>query len=172
MNIIDLQITDIKPYANNPRKNETAIEQVGKSIEAYGFMQPLVVDKNNIIIVGHTRYYAAMDLDLKTIPVLIATDLNDDQCKAYRIADNKTGEFSEWDYDLLRTEIKNISDLFTGFEVGELEKLFNIGEESKDFSNVMTEKYSVRIDCDNEEHQQRLYEEFKKRGLKCQVLSL
>ena len=123
MNIVDIRLEEIKPYPNNPRNNETAIEQVKKSIGQFGFRQPIVVDKNNIIIVGHTRYYAASELKLITVPVLVASDLNDKQCKAYRIADNKTNEFAKWDIDLLRDEFMDLAGCFTGFTDAEINEL-------------------------------------------------
>lgn len=123
MIIIDVPINEVKPYKNNPRQNEKAIEQVRQSIESYGFKQPIVVDKNDIIVVGHTRFYAALDLDLEVVPVLVADDLSDAECKAYRIADNKTSEFAEWDMDLLKIELNEVDDLFTGFSVEELNDL-------------------------------------------------
>jgi len=125
MNIIEIEIDQIKPYLNNPRNNEKAISQVASSIFEYGFKQPIVVDKDYIIIVGHTRFYAAQELKLKTVPILIANDLTEIQCKAYRIADNKTNEFAEWDIDLLTEELKSVDGLFTAFSDNEIAELCN-----------------------------------------------
>lgn len=135
MKINDMKLSAIHPYKKNPRQNESAIEGVKESIKAFGFQQPIVVDKKNTIIVGHTRYYASIDLDLSNVPVVVASKLTPKQVRAYRIADNKTNEFSEWDFDLLKTELKNIDELFTGFTDTEIEDLLN----SKDVVNKSSE---------------------------------
>lgn len=103
-----LNIDDIKPYENNPRKNDKAIEPVAKSIKEYGFRVPIVIDKNNVIVAGHTRYKACKQLGIDKVPCVIADDLSEDQIKAYRIADNKTAEYAEWDFELLEIELNDI----------------------------------------------------------------
>lgn len=121
MQIVDMAVKDIRPYANNPRDNKLAIEKVAESIKAYGFQQPIVVDRDGVIIVGHTRYAAAQELGLETVPCIVADGLTDKQAKAYRIADNKTADFSIWDNKKLLEELDEIpDDLFTGFADGEL----------------------------------------------------
>ena len=124
-----LEIEKIIPYARNPRKNQD-IDKVASSIKEYGFQQPLVLDKDNIIIVGHTRFSAAKKLGLKKIPCLIADKLTNAQVKAYRIADNRVAEESKWDNELLNLELielqKDNVDLESlGFEQEELNKIFN-----------------------------------------------
>lgn len=101
MEVKDLKMSDIRPYENNPRFNDDAVEAVANSIQEFGFKQPIVVDSEGVIIVGHTRYKAAQELGLETVPVLVADDLTEDQVKAYRLADNKVGELATWDYQLL-----------------------------------------------------------------------
>jgi len=123
-----LEIDKIVPYARNPRKNQD-IDKVASSIKEYGFQQPLVLDKDNIIIVGHTRFSAAKKLGLKKIPCLIADKLTNAQVKAYRIADNRVAEESKWDNELLNLELielqkDNIDLENLGFESAELEKIF------------------------------------------------
>lgn len=110
MQIQYLKIDQITPYEKNPRKNEAAIAPVMESIKQFGFKSPIIVDKDNIIINGHTRYKAARRLGLDTVPVIIATDLTPEQVKAFRLADNKTAEFAEWDFDLLDEELKSLLD--------------------------------------------------------------
>ena len=110
MQITEKAITDIKPYANNPRKNKKAIEFVANSIKEFGFKQPVVIDINNEIIAGHTRLEAAKKLKLKTVPCILANDLTDEQVKAYRLADNKTAEFAEWDEDVLKLELLELQE--------------------------------------------------------------
>ena len=124
-----LEIDKIVPYARNPRKNQD-IDKVASSIKEYGFQQPLVLDKDNIIIVGHTRFSAAKKLGLKKIPCLIADKLTESQVKAYRIADNRVAEESKWDNELLNLELielqkDNIDLENLGFESAELEKIFS-----------------------------------------------
>lgn len=111
MNILDMNIKDLKPYEKNPRKNENAVEYVANSIKEFGFKVPIVVDKNNVIVAGHTRYKAAKKLGLKEVPVIIADDLTEEQVKAFRLADNKVGELATWDADLLGEELSDILDL-------------------------------------------------------------
>ena len=109
MDIEMMDIKDIHPYAKNPRRNDDAVQSVANSIRDFGFKQPIVVDKEHIIIVGHTRYKAAKKLKLKQVPVLVADDLTEEQAKAYRIADNSAGSASTWDYDLLMGELQGIT---------------------------------------------------------------
>lgn len=118
MKIIDLQTSEIIPYENNPRFNESAIDAVANSIKEFGFKQPIVIDKNNVIIVGHTRLLASKKLGLKKVPCVVADDLTEKQIKAYRLADNKVGELAEWDFSKLEEEMKDIDlNMFDfGFE--------------------------------------------------------
>ncbi len=123
-----IDIGRVIPYARNPRKNEAAITKVAASIKEYGFRQPIVVDEEMVIIAGHTRLQAAQSLELKKVPVHIATGLTNAQVKAYRLADNRTHEDAEWDEELLAIELGELNDLdfdlnLTGFEAIELEEL-------------------------------------------------
>lgn len=104
-------IKDIKPYGKNPRKNDDAVPYVAESIKQFGFKVPIVIDKNNVIVAGHTRYKAAKKLGFKSVPCIIADDLTDEQIKAFRLADNKVSEKAEWDLDLLDSEIEGIFDI-------------------------------------------------------------
>ena len=128
MEIKQFKLTDIKPYTKNPRK-KIDIEKVANSIKEFGWQQPIVVDKNNIIIAGHSRYEAAKMLKEDTVPVLVA-NISEDKAKGYRIADNKTNQYSEWDYDLLHNEFQDlIKDNFElsklGFNNNELDSILN-----------------------------------------------
>lgn len=111
MKITNKNIKDIIPYGNNPRYNEKSVQYVANSIREFGFQQPIVVDKDNVIIVGHTRYLASKLIGLNTVPVVVADMLSDEQVRAYRLADNKVGESSEWDMALLNEELENIIDI-------------------------------------------------------------
>ena len=125
MDIIEKNLNEIEPYEKNPRKNDHAVEYVANSIKEFGFKVPIVIDKNGIIVAGHTRYKASKKLGLKKIPCIIADDLTDEQIKAYRLADNKVSEKSEWDFDLLGEELDEIFDIDMvdfGFEFSEDEE--------------------------------------------------
>ena len=120
-----MPITDVVPYDKNPRNNAGAVESTANSIKEFGWQQPIVVDKDNIIIVGHTRLKAAEKLNLDTVPVVVADNLSDEQVKAYRLADNKTGELADWDMALLSEELEGIAELDMGdfgFELAEDEE--------------------------------------------------
>lgn len=122
MQITDKPLKALHPYERNPRKNDKAVKAVAKSIEEFGFKVPLVIDSDNVIVAGHTRFKAAMKLGLDKVPCVIADDLSPDQIKAFRLADNKVGELAEWDDDLLLQELNDIEmDMevfgFDGFDV-------------------------------------------------------
>jgi len=128
MKITDVKIQNIKPYHDNPRVNNDAIDVVKKSLEEFGFQQPLVLDKDNVIIVGHTRYAAATQLGYETVPCFIADNLTEEKIKAYRIMDNKSAEYASWNYGLLTKEITDLLELdynieLTGFTDEELADL-------------------------------------------------
>lgn len=111
MEIKMIKVDDLKPYENNPRFNDEAVEYVAKSIKEFGFKVPIVVDKNGVIVAGHTRYKASLELGLKEVPCIVADDLTDEQIKAFRLADNKVGELAGWNYDLLNIELDDIQEL-------------------------------------------------------------
>lgn len=111
MEVKNVSISKIKPYENNPRDNEAGVDAVANSIKEFGWQQPIVVDKDNVIIVGHTRYKAAKKLGMDKVPVVVADNLSPEQVKAYRLADNKTGELTDWDMGLLDDELADIADI-------------------------------------------------------------
>lgn len=115
MNVIQTPIENIKPYGNNPRYNNSAVSRVAMSISQFGFQQPIVVDKDFVVIAGHTRLRAAQELKLSVVPVVIA-DLAPEKARAYRIADNRVAEHSDWDVNLLKVELTGIES-----ELGSLE---------------------------------------------------
>ena len=108
MEIINRKIDEIIPYENNPRSNDEAVDYVAKSIEEFGFKVPIILDKNNIIVTGHTRLKAAKKLGLKEVPTIMADDLTDEQIKAFRLADNKVSEYATWNDDLLNIELQDL----------------------------------------------------------------
>lgn len=105
------KINEIIPYKNNPRKNDDAVDDVANSIKEFGFKVPIVIDKNNEIVAGHTRYKASKKLGLKEVPCIIADDLSGEQIKAFRLADNKVSEKAEWDIDILNDELDDILNI-------------------------------------------------------------
>ena len=132
-----IELSEIIPYERNPRKNDKAVDVVVKSIKEFGFKNPILLDRNNVIVAGHTRLKAAQKLGLKKVPVIWAEDLTPEQVRAFRIMDNKSHEYAEWDFELLKQEfgdLKNVDyDLeFTGFEDRELAELFGV-ERDEDF---------------------------------------
>lgn len=115
MQIIDLPIDEITPYENNLRNNEASVKAVAASIREFGFKVPIVIDSNGVIIAGHTRHKAALQLGLETVPAIRADDLTDEQVQAFRLADNKTAELAEWDFDKLNAELSELS----GFDMSQ-----------------------------------------------------
>lgn len=111
MKIIEKSINDLTPYENNPRKNDKSVDYVANSIQQFGFKVPIVIDSSGVIVAGHTRYKAAVKLKMETVPCIVADDLTEEQIKAFRLADNKVGESSQWDMDLLADELDGILDL-------------------------------------------------------------
>lgn len=109
MNIITMALKNIKPYKNNPRKNDKAVQFVMKSIQEFGYLVPIVIDKNNEIVAGHTRYKALKKLGIQQVPCVVADELTEDQIKAFRIADNSVSDVAEWDITKLAVELSDIS---------------------------------------------------------------
>ena len=125
MKVKMVALEDVVPYARNPRKNMAVISKVSASLKEFGWQQPVVVDKDMVVIAGHTRLEAARTLDMKKVPVQIADKLTDAQVKAYRIADNRVSQEAEWDIDLLKLELSDLDGLdydllLTGFDDDEL----------------------------------------------------
>lgn len=134
MEIITKKINEVIPYENNPRKNDEAVDYVASSIKDFGFRVPIIIDKDNVIVAGHTRLKAAKQLGLKEVPCIMADDLTEEQIKAFRLADNKVGESSKWDYLLLSSELEeivgiNMSDY--GFLDGDYDIDWNKDEKEK-----------------------------------------
>ena len=139
MNIINIPIGEIKPYKKNPRKNDHAVDAVAASIKEFGFLVPMVIDKNNEIVCGHTRYKAAIKLGMREVPCVIAEELTPKQIKAFRLADNKVSELAEWDFDLLKDELNGLLD----FDMNQ----FGFCEEAKEktVDEVEEDDYEVEL---------------------------
>lgn len=110
MKIIEKRLEDIRPYDNNPRLNDKAVPAVAESLKEFGWQQPIVIDRDGVIVAGHTRYKAALELGLKTAPCKYADELTPEQVNAYRLADNKTAELAEWDAEKMAEELAKCAD--------------------------------------------------------------
>ena len=169
MNIVEKKLSELQPYENNPRKNDTAVPYVAESIKRYGFKVPIIIDKDGVIVAGHTRYLASIELGLKTVPCIVADDLNEEQIKEFRLVDNKTSEFAGWDFDMLETELQELdfdAEVF-GFEI-------NIEDEDPaDIKEVeYHENISVVIECDNDEEAEDVFMKLTEEGYKCRISTL
>jgi ParB-like chromosome segregation protein Spo0J len=174
-----------QPVANarNARKiTPKAVDQVAASLQEFGFRQPIVVDAQGVVVVGHTRLLAAKQLKLTTVPVHVARDLTKAQIQAYRIADNRTSEETDWDRELLYVEMSELAEEFvdlnsvTGFDVAEISDLLGYHEDvtaPEDDASAKERKtiLGIAIACDTELQQRELLEEFERRSLKCRVLA-
>lgn len=136
MVIQERNLGEIRPYEKNPRKNDAAVKYVAESIKQFGFKVPIVIDRDGVIVAGHTRYKAAKKLKLETVPCIVADDLNEEQIKAFRLADNKVAEKAEWDFDLLSSE---------------LDDLFNFDMAAFGFDDAPDEEEPLEVDEDSYE---------------------
>ena len=143
-----------KPYAKNPRRNDAAVEKVAASIREFGWAQPIVVDGDGVIIIGHTRLKAAKKLGLKTVPVLVRADLSPEQVAALRLADNKTAELAEWDEPLLAAELDalvgavDMEQFGFGEELDALEPPANLDGEDADKPFVLKLTFKTAGECE------------------------
>lgn len=153
MTIQMMKITEIKPYDNNPRKNDDAVDEVASSIKAFGFKNPIIVDKDMVIIAGHTRLKAALKLGLTMVPVIVASDLNPDQANALRLADNKTAEIAKWDKKKLEEELKQINWEILGIN------MTDVG-----FDDIFASEFQEVVDDDFDEGQYLSAEPYSHQG--------
>lgn len=171
-------IGDIKPYENNPRDNDDAVDATANSIKRFGWQQPIVVDNDGVIVAGHTRYKAAKKLGLKHVPVVQAvhgdgTPLTDEEIKAYRLADNKTGELADWNFDMLNDELDEIRDIDMsqfGFDDSDKEINDEADVDSIDLSDNVEEKFELKVECQDEKSLEDLYDRLQKEGYTCNIL--
>ena len=160
MQIVEMPVGELVPYENNPRKNDGAVEAVANSIKEFGFKVPIVVDRRNVIIAGHTRLRAAKLLGLETVPVIRAEDLTEEQVNAFRLADNRTQELAEWDFEMLNEEMRKLSEIdMTQFGFERMQssmdewqagrkKFGEVGEEDEDYQ-AFVDKFAVKKTTDD-----------------------
>lgn len=140
-----LAVSELVPYANNPRKNKKAINSVAKSIKDFGFRVPIVVDENKVIVCGHTRYEACKKLGMKKVPCIMADDLNEEQVKAFRLVDNNVAAYSTWDEDALAAEIEELGIDMAQYGFG-IDKALKAGEEI-DVDEFDDEQFKYTCPC-------------------------
>ena len=143
----DVPIDRIKAYENNPRRiSESAVKAVINSIREFGFKVPVVIDENNVIVTGHTRLLAAREMGLTEVPCIVADDLTPEQIKAFRLADNKTSELSNWDFEKLNIELEELTDVDIdmsdfGFNIEESAQTESMSSEEVDADEFAEEKF-------------------------------
>jgi len=192
MKIIEKQTSELVAYNNNPRKNESAVKPVADSISQFGFKQPIVIDGNNIIIAGHTRLQAAKQLGLPTVPCVVADDLTEAEAAAYRLVDNVTAEYADWNVPELQAELMKFPDILADwkFPVLNLEELDRITSEKvgaaiekqdriiqdtiQDTINGRNflSKHAVVVDCADESEQRSVFALLQKSGYNPRVVSI
>lgn len=174
-----VRIEDITPYANNPRDNSGAVDAVAASIQEFGFLNPIEVDDEGVIIRGHTRYAAAQKLGLKEVPVTRADDLTQEQARAWRLADNKTAELAEWDDEKKAAELEDLQAFeptmtvfgFDESEWGEAREEVDDEGEENNRGQLPTNQYAVIVMCKSEAHQEVVYNDLTQRGFNCRVVA-
>ena len=139
MQIVDVKLSDLKPYKRNAKTHPAEqVEHIANSLREFGWKQPIVIDKDNVIVCGHGRLLAAKSLGWETAPCVYADDLTDEQIRAFRLADNKTAE-SDWDFDFLNIELDDITDIDMsqfGFDLGDDEEEDPGQEPDSDFDDI------------------------------------
>lgn len=147
MKIIEKSVEELTPYENNPRKNDGAVDAVAASIREFGFKVPIIIDRDGVIVAGHTRLKAAKKLGMETVPCIIADDLSPKQIQAFRLADNKTAELADWDFDMLSVELSDLDDIDMsefGFDMSEFEEPAEAAEAVKNIGQLMTSRIDGR----------------------------
>lgn len=180
LKIIKRKLETLRPYERNPRNNDEAVPVVAESIRRYGFKVPIVIDSEGVIIAGHTRYKAAQELGLQSVPCIVAEDLSPEQVKAFRLADNKVAEAATWDVELLNAELLELSgtemEMF-GFEDVELDDGSGMpGDETGDETDTTPgftyhEQYGVIVMCEDEAAQEATYNKLIAEGYECRVVT-
>ena len=172
MEITRIAISELKPYERHAHNSANAVRAVAESIRRFGFKQPLVVDKRNVVVCGHARLAAAKSLGMTELPCVLATELSEDEIRAFRILDNKLHEKSSWDVDALVAELAEIKFDFAPFEVE-----FDLGLDAPNFDSERAEpelerSYQIVVTCADEEEQSALYERLVEEGYQAKLCNL
>jgi site-specific DNA-methyltransferase (adenine-specific) len=168
--IVYKRVSELKGNPKNPRKNDGAVDTVAKSIEKYGFKNPLIIDESNVVWCGNTRLKAAKKLGLEEVPCIVVKDLTPKQMEEYALLDNKTNEIAEWDLDLLSEILPelDLEDFGIDWNIPELQEEI----ERKDLSDNIKEKFELVIKVENEMSLEELYNEMVERGYECKISTL
>lgn len=145
LKIVYKKLSDLTPYENNPRLNDGAVDAVAKSIEEFGFKVPIVIDKDGVIVAGHTRLKAAKQLAIDEVPCIIADDLSDEELKAFRLADNKVAELAEWNFDKLEVELVELSEMELDFDMQDFGFEINLQKEE---TEVIEDDFDYELEED------------------------
>ena len=171
MEVRNISIKDLVPYDRNTKKHDkTQINNVAESIKQYGFVQPIVIDKDNVFVIGHCRLLAAKQLKMKEVPCVCVDDLTEEQVKALRIVDNKSNE-SEWDLDILPDELAELDLSSFDFDFGV--SLDEDDTETKEREEIsLNESVSVVVECSDDEEAEAIFEKLSEEGYKCHISTL
>ena len=170
MKVENRKLDELIPYEKNAKKHDkTQINNVAESIRQYGFVQPIVVDKDGVIVIGHCRYEAAKTLGMKDVPCVCVDDLTEEQVKALRIVDNKSNE-SEWDFDLLKDELPDLDLSAFDFDFGV--SLYEYDTKNEREKITLNESISVVVECSDDEEAEAIFEKLSEEGYKCHISTL
>ena len=171
MEIFDRLVSELKPYEKNAKKHDKKqIDNVAESIKQYGFVQPNVIDKNNVVVIGHCRLLAAKKLKMTDVPCVCVEDLTEEQVKALRIVDNKSNE-SQWDFDFLADELTEINLDAFNFDFGV--SFDDDDTEIKERKEIaLNESISVVVECADDEEAESIFEKLSEEGYKCHISTL
>ena len=171
MEIMNIKTEQLVPYDKNTKKHDkTQINNVAESIKQYGFVQPIVIDKDNVVVIGHCRLLAAKKLKMKEVPCVCVEDLTEEQVKALRIVDNKSNE-SEWDFDFLADELADLDLSAFDFDFGV--SLDEDDTETKEREEIaLNESVSVVVECSDDEEAEAIFEKLSEEGYKCHISTL
>lgn len=176
MKIVEMKVADLIPYERNPRHNDEAVDYVAESIKQFGFNVPIVIDKDNTVVCGHTRLKAAKKLKIKTVPCVVKDDLTEEEIRAYRLADNRSAEKATWDVELLDMELAEIETIDMALLGFDGEKQGGGGEEtaepSRETSFNYKEQYGVIVLCKDEQEQEAVYNRLAEGGYECKVVAV
>lgn len=170
-NVVWKDPNELTPYEKNARKNDATVPYLVNSIKRFGFRVPLVIDAKGVVVCGHTRLKAALNMGMKKVPCVVADDLTNAEIKAFRLADNKIAEMSGWDFEALDAEMSQLKIDFDGdmadfgFDAG-----FNDDEEDDD--KEVKSCFEVIVECSNENEMEEVFNRLQEEGLKCRVSTL